>query len=222
MTHQEHNLYRYAHLCALAAGVSMVCMIVVMFLYPESLTLRLEQVTDVNTYSQLLRVAEMSLRVVQTIDHLFLVFAAATFLFVVTLIRNETNKPIVYAAIIPILITAYLDMYENHHIVSMLAAVKQGLPITADEIRMQSVMSLLKFHGGNLNYFLLAFFLPSETTLEKYFRYALLFLLLPFSVLRYSYGDLMEPSVVSFLPIATGFLIVSYIFYQRSQRFKNS
>jgi hypothetical protein len=218
MTYSTQSFYRYASFTSAAAGISMLLMLCVMSVFPQSLTLRFEQVTDVQTYTRLLLLAEAPLRIVQTIDHLFLIFAAVTFLFVVTLVRNETNKPMVYAAIVPILLTVYLDMYENHHIISMLAAVKQGLPITADEIRMQSVLSLVKFHGGNLNYFLLAFFFPHQTTLEKHFRFALLFLLLPFSVLRYSYGDVLEPSVYSFFPIAAGFLIVSAIFYKRSQQ----
>ncbi len=214
MNQNFRSLHLYASITALTAGILMVAMITIMSIYPESIILRFEQVIPVDAYIDLLKVAEAPLRAIATIDHIFLIFALLTFLLIGSIIKNEENKLLIYASFIPIFITCYLDIFENHHIIMMLNSVVQNIPITQSDIQMQSIVSLIKFHGGNLNFLLLAFFLPQKSLLEKIFRYALLFLLLPFSIIRYSYPA-MPISVVPYIPIAIGFLITSYIFYRR-------
>ena len=214
MNQSLRKLHLYASCTALAAGASMIIMIGIMTMYPEAITLRFEQVMSVDAYTTLLKTAETPLRLIMTIDHMFLIFALLTFLFVGSVIKNEENKFLIYASLIPVFTTGYLDIFENHHIIMMLNSVTQNIPITQSDIQLQSIVSLVKFHGGNLNFLLLAFFIPSKTTLEKIFRYSLLFLLLPFSVIRYSYPE-MPVSVMPFVPIAVGFLLASFIFYSR-------
>lgn len=214
---EKHHLFRYASFTALTAAIAMSVMVIIMFLYPQANVLRFEKVNLVVVYTSYLLQAGLPLRIIMTVDHLFLILAASTFLLIASALKNERNVLIMYVISLPILITAYLDIYENHHIMSMFVSALQNIPITQEEINQQAVLSLVKFHGGNMIYFLLAFFLPTKTTYEKVFRYILLFALVPLSVIRYSFQDMMTESVVPYIPIAAGFFFASYIFYKWSK-----
>ena len=210
--------YKYISYLAFFTATSMLVMVLLMFLYPNAVTLRFEQVVSSSEMTSRLLESEGPLRLITTFDNLFLVFAFLTFVFIANSQKNDSNKIVIYASLVPIFVTFYLDLYENHHIIAMLAAVKSGLPITQEEINLQSVLSLIKFHGGNVIYLMLGFFLPKDTKLEKIFRYTLLFILLPVSIIRYTYQDLVGTSPLNFAPMIIGFYAASYIFYLRFKK----
>jgi membrane-associated HD superfamily phosphohydrolase len=100
----------------------------------------------------------------------------------------------------------------------MLTAALQNISVSQQEINTQAVLSLAKFHMGNIVFFLLAFFMPSKTNSEKALRYILLFILVPVSVARYAFQDIMPIAVIPYIPIALGFLFASWIFFSRSKK----
>ncbi|HRN95898.1 MAG TPA: hypothetical protein PLD54_00450 [Candidatus Levybacteria bacterium] len=214
---QTKKLFFYAGVTAFVAGSMMTVMIVLMHIFPYANMLKYEQVRSVTQYSADLLQAGMPIRIVATIDHMFLIFVLATFLLVGQALKNEKNSLIITLAMIPALLTAGLDIGENHHVISMMTAVLQNIPISQNEINTQAILSLTKFHAGNITFFLLAFFLPHKSIAEKILRFTLLFVLIPVSVIRYSFQDLMPESVISYIPIALGFLLASYVFIERSK-----
>jgi hypothetical protein len=212
------QLYKYAGFTALTAGILMVCMVVLMHLFPYSNMLRYEQVRPVVEYTSDLINGNMMIRMILTIDHIFLIMVLSTFVLVGQALRQEKNSLVITIAMIFAVATAVLDIWENHHVASMLTAALQNISISQQEINTQSILSLAKFHMGNIIFFLLAFFLPSLSKSEKTLRYILLIVLVPTSVMRYSFQDIMPVTVIPYIPIALGFLFASWVFYSRSKR----
>jgi hypothetical protein len=211
------QLYKYAGFTALTAGILMVCMIVIMHIFPYSNMLRYEQVRPVVEYTSDLRNGNMMIRMILTIDHIFLIMVLSTFVLVGQVLRQEKNSLVITIAMIFAFATAVLDIWENHHVASMVTAALQNISISQQEINTQSILSLAKFHMGNIVFFLLAFFLPYKTNSERVLRYILLFVLVPTSVARYAFQDIMPITVISYIPIALGFLFASWVFFSRSK-----
>lgn len=217
MDRDSRKLFRYAAFTALGAGILMTVMVILMHIFPYANMLRYEQIRPVAEYSSDLLQGGLPIRVVATIDHVFLILVLATFILVGQAIKNERNSLVIYLTMVPAVITAYLDIFENHHVISMMVGLLQNIPITQEQINTQAIQSLAKFHGGNIVFFILAFFLPHLTKVEKIFRFILLFVLVPTGVVRYAFQDQMDVTVFPYIPIALGFLFASYVFFRRSQ-----
>jgi len=211
------QIYRYLSLTALAAGLALVGMLAAALLSRGVTQQRFEIVAGVDTYAGGLRAAEGPLRFILTLDNLFLVFYTAAFLFLVLTIEDSRSRLIAYTGLGAILITAYLDLLENHHIVTMLTSVSQGLPISVVEIQEQMTWSQLKFHSSYLSFFLFAFVLPHDTLLEKVLRWSLWFLFLPVGVMVYTYPDFMGGifGLLRYILMLAGLLILAWNFYWR-------
>ena len=146
-----------------------------------------EELATVAEYQQSLRDADSWLRVVFTLDNLFIGFYTAVFLFAVHIFDSPQTRLFLRVALVALLVAAVLDLRENHHIMTMLVAAREGLPITAQELHERARESQLKFHISYVGLFLLGIAMPSKTLAQKAVRYSLLFLQMPLGILVYTY-----------------------------------
>ncbi|MBC8264338.1 MAG: hypothetical protein H8E47_09475 [Anaerolineales bacterium] len=214
------RVYKYLSLTALAAGLALVGMLTVTLLNQGLTQQQFEIVTDVEVYARDLKAAEGPLRVILTLDNLFLVFYTAAFLFVTMAVKTDENRLIAYAGLGAILITTYLDLLENHHIMTMLTSITQGLPISLVEIQERMTWSQLKFHSSYLSFFLFAFVLPHDTLLEKGLRWSLWFVFLPVGVMVYTYPDFMGGifGLLRYILMLSGLLILAWNYFVRTRQ----
>ena len=210
--------YKYASYLALAAGLGISSMLVIMLLYPNSNPHHFEQIITVKEYSQQMLANQWPLRAIMAFDNMYMIFLAALFIFAINAVRNEKNSIIVYAALIPVFVTYLLDVFENQHTTTLLFQLTKDIPISQADINLQSTATLMKFHAGQLGYFLIAFFLHHDTKLEKVIRFILLFVLIPFSVMQYPFSDFNPSNLGTYFSIAIALYLISYAFYQRSKR----
>ena len=85
-----------------------------------------ELVSDIGIYTRDTLTAEQPLRIILTIDNLFLTFCTAAFVFLAMAVRDEKNGMLVSVGLVAVLITAYLDLLENHDILTQLTTALNG------------------------------------------------------------------------------------------------
>ncbi|MEA3336610.1 MAG: hypothetical protein U9R25_11915 [Chloroflexota bacterium] len=167
------QLYKYLSITAFAAALMLVGMLLVS-LFNNGVTAQdFELVNDVDIYARGIVAAELPLRLILTLDNLFIMFYAAAFIFLAMAVRDESNSLLVTIALGAVLITAYLDLLENHDILTQLTTALHGLPIALADLQERMVWSQLKFHSSYLGFFLFAFVLPGDTFLEKLLKISL-------------------------------------------------
>ena len=153
------SLLRFA---ALAAG-AMVAALLALFAIRGIGQDPLQFVHAPADYVALLLRDPAGLRAVLGIDNAFIVFYTTMYVVLAQLLlRRGSSRALVIAAFAPLFAVSLLDMIENFHFMTMLAAAEHGLGVSADEIRLQVTESLLKFHIGYLGLFLLGFALPRD------------------------------------------------------------
>lgn len=138
-------------------------------------------------YARLLVANGGALRLCFGIDYVFIVLYAALFLSLAVTLRSWHGsgllpgpvEPAVTVATAALLLTALLDLFEDAHILAMLAMAEQGQPIPQSEIAWQMAESQIKFAVSYFALFVLSFALPRETALEKALVVALRWLQLP-------------------------------------------
>ncbi|CAN5133014.1 hypothetical protein BH11PSE11_BH11PSE11_34430 [soil metagenome] len=108
------------------------------------------------------------LRTVIGLDNLFIVLYASLFLTLGSALSYQSKRrAMLVASIGLLLLSGLLDLLENMHFMTMLAAAEHGLEIGAPQIELQVCESLAKFHLSYLGLFLLGFVLPNTSRLER-------------------------------------------------------
>jgi hypothetical protein len=118
-------------------------------------------------YTERIIAAAPALRLEFAIDNLFILAYASFFIGLAIVLRYSADRTLVNLALAAMLGVALLDMVENHHIMAM-ADAALGVPLSEGEIRLQAVMSLVKFHLSCLGALLLAIAFPRNTTLARW------------------------------------------------------
>jgi hypothetical protein len=137
-------------------------------------------------YSAILLRNPPVLRIAIGLDNLFIVLYVSLFIMLAGLLWNSgKSKALIVACIGLLCLSGTLDMMENMHFMTMLAAVEQGMGISPMQIELQVWESLTKFHISYLGLFLLGFALPNATRLEMILCFALRWVQLPVGLLIY-------------------------------------
>ena len=130
------------------------------------------------------------------LDNLFIVLYSTMFLTLgVTLWQRTGPKVLLLAALGLMAVSGLMDLLENMHFLTMIAAALQGVSISQAQIELQVWESLVKFHVSYLGLFLLGFALPTETRLEKALCFAFRWVQLPIGLLIY----LVPPALAKLL-----------------------
>jgi hypothetical protein len=181
------KIYKYLSITAFAAALMLALMLVVSIFNQGVTAQDFELVSDIESYTRDILAAEKPLRLILTFDNLFLTFYTAAFVFLAMAVRDETNGLLVAVGLVAVLITAYLDLLENHDILTQLTTALNGLPIALADLQERMIWSQLKFHSSYLGFFLFAFVLPGDTFLEKLLKFSLWFGYLPIGILVYTF-----------------------------------
>jgi hypothetical protein len=119
-------------------------------------------------YTARITAAVSALRLDFAIDNVFILAYGSFFIGLAIVLSRSADARLVNLALAAMLATAVLDMVENHHITAMAEAAVMGIPLSEGEIRLQAVMSLVKFHLSCLGALLLAAAFPRNSTLARW------------------------------------------------------
>ena len=208
------QIYKYIAITAIAAAMMLAGMLAVSIFYQGVTAQNFELVSDIETYTQDILVAEMPLRMILTLDNLFLVFYTAAFVFLAMAVWDEKNRLLVTVGLVAVLITAYLDLLENHDILTQLTTALHGLPIALSDLQDRMIWSQLKFHSSYLGFFLFAFVLPGDTFMEKLLKFSLWFGYLPIGVLVYTFPHTAF-DLLRYLFMLSGLTILGWNYFLR-------
>ena len=213
----KRHIYRYLSITAFAAVVMLALMLGVSILNQGVTAQNFELVTDVETYTRNILASEKLLRTVLTLDNLFLIFYTTAFIFLAMAVRDDRNSIIVFVALGAVLITAYLDLLENHDILTQLTTALHGLPIALSDLQQRMIWSQLKFHSSYLGFFLFAFVLPGDTILEKLLKYSLWLGFPLIGILVYTFPHPVF-DLLRYLFMLIGLAILGWNYYIRYKR----
>jgi hypothetical protein len=69
------------------------------------------------------------------LDNLFMVFYGAFFTLLAARLRGMLDPRLVGVALAALMLTVLLDSFENHHIMTMVHSIEQGLPLSTPKAR---------------------------------------------------------------------------------------
>jgi hypothetical protein len=114
---------------------------------------------SLDAYSAYLAIPLVSfgLRLNLGLDNLFLLFYGTFFIVLAVRLRQMLDPRLLGIALASIMLTVLLDAIENHHIITMVHAIQNGLPVSATDGELQMVASQVKFHASYLAVLLFSF-----------------------------------------------------------------
>jgi hypothetical protein len=91
------------------------------------------------------------------LDNLFMIFYGAFFVVLSVRLRTMLDPRLLAVALAAMMLTVLLDCVENHHIMTMVHAIQNGLPLQATDGEFQMIASQVKFHASYLAVLLFSF-----------------------------------------------------------------
>ena len=204
---------------ALIAGLLVFAMFLVTLVTGVSQE-KFEITQTVESYTRNLIEAQGSLRLIFTIDLIFITVFTTLFVVLPQSLKtdNKVTNAIASVALGSMLLCGFLDYYEDLHILTMLHSAVNNIRIEQPEISAQMIFSMIKFCMSYLSLFLLAFILPQKTLTEKLLKYSLWFFQLPIGVLVYTSPDEwhLPLNLLRFVFMTSGFFLLAYNFSRES------
>jgi hypothetical protein len=157
------------------------------------------------------------LRIALGLDNLFIMLYVSMFVCLGgALWRQTTFKSVLTAGCGLMGFAGLLDLFENMHFLTMLAAAEQGMDVGVTQIELQVWESLVKFHASYLGLFLLSFVLPDKNTMGSALCFVLRWVQLPVGLLIYlTPREIAVPLVlVRFTFFLLALLTIAWIFRQ--------
>ena len=99
----------------------------------------------------------LGLRLNLGLDNLFMIFYATFFIVLTVRLREILDPYLLGVALAALMLTAFLDSLENHHIMTMVDSIQQGLPVSVADGQLQMIASQIKFHASYLAVLLFSF-----------------------------------------------------------------
>jgi hypothetical protein len=99
----------------------------------------------------------LGLRLNLGLDNLFMIFYGAFFIMLSVRLRTMLDSRLLTVALAAMMLTLVLDAIENHHIMTMVHSVQNGLPLSVTDGQLQMIASQVKFHASYLAALLFAF-----------------------------------------------------------------
>lgn len=146
-----------AILATLAAAT--VAGMVVAILYMHSSQDFFQTAGPVEAYGAYLAIPRvpLGLRLNLGLDNLFMIFYGAFFVVLSVRLRDLLDPRLLGTALAAMMLTVVLDSIENHHIMTMVHAIQNGLPLSAADGQLQMIASEVKFHASYFAVLLFSF-----------------------------------------------------------------
>ena len=135
-----------------------------------------------------------------------------------SLMKQDSDRPLVAASLALLMLTGLLDTAENMHFLSMISSAQAELPITAAEIQWQVWESLVKFHVSYLGLFLLGFALPTQSLKGRVLGFLARWVQWPIGMLIYVVpAELVKPLVFGrFTFFLVAHLLLAALYWQHA------
>ena len=91
------------------------------------------------------------------LDNLFMILYGAFFVVLSIRLRAMLDSRLLSVALAAIMLTVVLDAIENHHIMTMVHSIQNGLPLSVTDGQLQMIASQVKFHASYLAVLLFSF-----------------------------------------------------------------
>jgi hypothetical protein len=157
------SMRKLAMYLAGCSGAVLVVMTILSFATGATQELH-EHVALPEPYAQHLLAHAPALRGMMALDLAFLVLYTAFFAALAIYLR-ERGRPFTYLALGALILTALLDIVEDHHILAMLRSAELGELPTAGHIAFQAVESATKFSVSYLGLVLFGLAVPRTSKL---------------------------------------------------------
>jgi hypothetical protein len=99
----------------------------------------------------------LGLRLNLGLDNLFMLFYGAFFIVLSVRFRETLGPRLAGTALAAMMLTVVLDSIENHHIMTMVHSIENGLPLSTTDGELQMIASQVKFHASYLAVLLFSF-----------------------------------------------------------------
>jgi hypothetical protein len=155
---EQRSLDRVLAILATLAAVTVAAMVVAI-LYTRGSQDFFQTARSMEAYNAYLAVplVPLGLRLNLGLDNLFMVFYAAFFIVLSVRLRDLLDPRLIGTALAAMMLTVVLDSIENHHIMTMVHAIQNGLPLSATDGELQMIASQVKFHASYLAVLLFSF-----------------------------------------------------------------
>jgi hypothetical protein len=151
-------LDRVLAILATLAAVTVAGMVVAI-LYTRGSQDFFQTARSMEAYSAYLAIplVPLGLRLNLGLDNLFMIFYGAFFIVLSIRLRDLLDPRLLGVALAAMMLTVVLDSIENHHIMTMVHAIQNGLPLSAVDGQLQMIASQVKFHASYLAVLLFSF-----------------------------------------------------------------
>lgn len=205
----------------LAAATAVVFLLLMTIVHLNGISQQyFEMVRPPEKYTEELTEHSQALHIIFVLDNIFILLYSCSALFAIYTWR--ANGPAFISLLSGGLVVAIalLDYLENFHIYSLMQQAKQGIAVSAADIRWQSVESMMKWHIAYTAFFLIGFLIPGKDVLSKSFKYSLwgwfvVTGVLVYAVVGTSYAALFQ--WIRYINLFTGFVLIS-ILMRREQK----
>jgi hypothetical protein len=152
------SLDRALAILATLAGLTVACMVVAILITRGSQDF-FQTARSVEAYGAYLAtpLVPLGLRLNLGLDNLFMIFYGTFFIILTIRLRELLDPRLLGVALAAMMLTVFLDSIENHHIMTMVHAIQNGLPLSATDGQLQMIASQVKFHSSYLAVFLFSF-----------------------------------------------------------------
>ena len=176
-----------------------------------------EMVLPAEQFAEMARSAGFALRVGFTVDFVFIATFTSFFVLFAVAVREELDPTVAAVALGGMLLTGFLDVVEDTHILAMVALSESGGQPSQGEITGQAAASAIKFFASYLGLFLFSFGLTRTDRWETLLRISLRYLQLPIGVLALTAsGSLVKPVLITrALFYVVGFFLAALTFRER-------
>ncbi len=155
---ENRLLDRMLAILATLAALTVACMVVAI-LYTRGSQDFFQTARSVDAYSTYLATPLVApgLRLNLGLDNLFMIFYGTFFIVLAIRMREMLDPRLLGIALAAMMLTVLLDAIENHHIMTMVHAISNGLPLSSADGQLQMIASQVKFHASYLAVFLFSF-----------------------------------------------------------------
>jgi hypothetical protein len=152
------SLDRVLAILATLAALTVACMVVAILTTRGSQDF-FQTARSLEAYGAYLAIplVPLGLRLNLGLDNLFMIFYGAFFVVLTIRLRDMLDPRLLGIALAAIMLTVVLDSIENHHIMTMVHAIQNGLPLSASDGQLQMIASQVKFHSSYLAVLLFSF-----------------------------------------------------------------
>jgi hypothetical protein len=145
-----------------------------------------EMLHPLTEYEKVLGDGESILRIILTLDFIFIGAYWLLGIYLVLALWNENKRLLLSLSVACISVTAILDVIENNQFLVFIDSIGQGIPILAASVQTQVVYSSVKWQFAYFAFLFFGFAFPARTAVEQTGGFIMKYIQLPLGFLVYT------------------------------------